>query len=211
MKNASNATTAAGYGAPVQPGCTPARRRVDAVQNRDRLLDAAEAVFLAGGTNVALDVVAARAGVGRATLFRNFPDRHALIVGLLERTLEELEMEAARVDADPGALQRLLRWAAERMVSRAPLHEYWRAAAHDSPDLQAAIQRFVAAFERPIAWAIAQGRCRQDLVPADILLFVSMLSGVLHGRTTAEKRLLADRAWTFIEASAQLSSRPAHK
>src|SRR5919199_529437 len=46
--------------------------RADAQRNRDRLLTAATAAFAEEGEDVALESVAARAGVGVGTLYRNF-------------------------------------------------------------------------------------------------------------------------------------------
>ncbi len=74
------------------------QRRADAMHNRDKLLEAADAVFLELGVNAPLDAIAERAGVGRATLFRNFADRPALLLGLFERSVDSLEREALRVD-----------------------------------------------------------------------------------------------------------------
>ncbi|WP_326777663.1 TetR/AcrR family transcriptional regulator [Streptomyces sp. NBC_01445] len=61
----------AGAGAPV--------RRRDARRNRDLLIDAAHEVFTEQGLSAPLDVIARRAGVGNATLYRHFPHRAALV------------------------------------------------------------------------------------------------------------------------------------
>jgi len=53
--------------------------RVDALQNRERILAAAEQAFLERGAGVPLEDVARRAGVGIATLYRRFPTREALL------------------------------------------------------------------------------------------------------------------------------------
>lgn len=53
--------------------------RADAQRNRERILAAAEEVFLEQGANVVLDEVAKRAGVGVATLYRRFPTREDLL------------------------------------------------------------------------------------------------------------------------------------
>lgn len=186
----------------------PQRKRADAALNRERLLDAAQAVFLACGVHAPLDAVAERAGIGRATLFRNFPDRHALIAGLLDRTLAAIEAEATRADGDPHALARLLRFIADAMVERAPLTEYWQTLGHDSPEFARALCRLLAAFEQPIAWAVAGGTCRADLVTADVVLLSAMLGGALHARAPAQRRLLADRAWQFVVETARLQPVP---
>ncbi|MET7841244.1 helix-turn-helix domain-containing protein [Streptomyces sp. NPDC005356] len=59
-------------------GGAPVRRR-DARRNRDLLLEAAHEVFTELGLNAPLDVIARRAGVGNATLYRHFPHRAALV------------------------------------------------------------------------------------------------------------------------------------
>lgn len=53
--------------------------RADAQRNRERILAAAEEVFLEKGAGVSLDEVAKRAGVGIGTLYRRFPTREELL------------------------------------------------------------------------------------------------------------------------------------
>lgn len=180
------------------------RRRADAVQNRGKLLDAAEAIFVEMGVNAPLDAVAERAGVGRATLFRNFADRRALIVALLDRGLAEIEEEAKQLDGDPGTLARLLRFVADRVIFRAPLVEYWQSFDHDSTEFQSALRRFLDIFDKPVEWAVANSACRSDLRPADIILVVSTITGALYERAPERRRELADRAWMFVVDMVQL-------
>lgn len=53
--------------------------RADALRNRERILAAAETVFLEQGAGASLEEVARRAGVGIGTLYRRFPSREALL------------------------------------------------------------------------------------------------------------------------------------
>jgi AcrR family transcriptional regulator len=53
--------------------------RADARRNREALLQAAAELFAQEGTDVSLEAVAARAGVGIGTLYRNFPNRDSLV------------------------------------------------------------------------------------------------------------------------------------
>lgn len=53
--------------------------RADAQRNRERILTAAEEVFLERGANAALEEVAKRAGVGIGTLYRRFATREELL------------------------------------------------------------------------------------------------------------------------------------
>lgn len=57
---------------------TPGRRR-DARRNRELLIEAAHEVFTEQGLEAPLDVIARRAGIGNATLYRHFPSRTALV------------------------------------------------------------------------------------------------------------------------------------
>ncbi|WP_306002385.1 TetR/AcrR family transcriptional regulator [Brevundimonas sp. C43] len=104
-----------------------ARHRADAQQNRTQLLDAAEAAFVEMGLNAPLDLIAQRAGVARITLFRNFADRQALIMALLQRGLQEVEAEATRVaDQDDGFLILLRFVASPRLRTRWRARRVWR-------------------------------------------------------------------------------------
>ncbi|MGW3117835.1 TetR/AcrR family transcriptional regulator [Streptomyces sp. NPDC001107] len=60
-------------------GDAAAPRRRDARRNRELLVEAAHEVFTEQGLQAPLDVIARRAGVGNATLYRHFPTRAVLI------------------------------------------------------------------------------------------------------------------------------------
>jgi AcrR family transcriptional regulator len=57
-------------------------RRADARRNHDRVLAAAKAVFGELGVTAPLDEIARRAGVGNATMYRNFPSRRELVIAV---------------------------------------------------------------------------------------------------------------------------------
>jgi AcrR family transcriptional regulator len=61
--------------------------RADARENRDRIVDAAQAVFAEEGLGAPMSEIARRAGVGAATLSRRFPTRDSLIDAVFERQL----------------------------------------------------------------------------------------------------------------------------
>jgi TetR/AcrR family transcriptional repressor of mexCD-oprJ operon len=71
---------------------------------RDRtastILDAAALVFFRHGTSASMDDVADAAGVGRATVYRYFPNRENLIHALLEAALEEMALRLAEAEID---------------------------------------------------------------------------------------------------------------
>lgn len=69
--------------------------RADAARNVQALTAAAKELFDEQGLDVALDEVARRAGVGNATLYRNFPTRADLIVAVYADEVAELCLRAA--------------------------------------------------------------------------------------------------------------------
>jgi AcrR family transcriptional regulator len=58
--------------------------RADAKRNRDAILSAARETFDEQGVFAPLDAIASRAGVGNATLYRNFPTRDDLVLAVVE-------------------------------------------------------------------------------------------------------------------------------
>ncbi|MDP2697041.1 TetR/AcrR family transcriptional regulator [Thalassospira sp.] len=77
--------------------------RADAQLNKERILAAAEEVFLERGAGASLDEVAKRAGVGIGTLYRRFPTREALLAATYSaRFLSFAETSRSRAaDLDP--------------------------------------------------------------------------------------------------------------
>ncbi|MFF1413272.1 TetR/AcrR family transcriptional regulator [Streptomyces sp. NPDC058289] len=70
----------------------PARERADAARNRSRILVVAAELFREQGVdNVSLDAIAARAGVGKGTLYRRFGSKSGLAVALLDAQESELQ------------------------------------------------------------------------------------------------------------------------
>ncbi len=71
-----------------------------------RILAAARTVFMADGVaEASIDAIARRAGVGRATVYRHFPGKDALLIGLVEEDWDRQVTLFARLgrDADPDA------------------------------------------------------------------------------------------------------------
>ncbi|AGM04956.1 TetR/AcrR family transcriptional regulator [Amycolatopsis keratiniphila] len=70
----------------------PGRERSDAARNRAKILKAAEELFAARpAADVTMEDIAKAAGVGRATLYRRYPDRSAIAVALLDEHERELQ------------------------------------------------------------------------------------------------------------------------
>ena len=67
-------------------------KRSDAIANRERILDAAGAVIAEHGIDAPVHLIAKRAGVGIGTLYRNFPDRDALVLSLFEGAAADFDL-----------------------------------------------------------------------------------------------------------------------
>jgi AcrR family transcriptional regulator len=65
-------------------------KRADARRNEKSLLDAAAAVFVTSGVEAPIRDIAARAGVGTATIYRHFPTRADLILAVYRHQVEAL-------------------------------------------------------------------------------------------------------------------------
>ena len=69
-------------------GSSAPPKRADARRNEATLLDAAAAAFVTTGVDVPVRDIAARAGVGVATIYRHFPTRADLIVAVYRHQIE---------------------------------------------------------------------------------------------------------------------------
>ncbi len=102
--------------------------RADAARNLHRIVEVA-ARLLADNPGAGMAEVAAGAGVGRATLYRHFPTREALVDAIREQAIEDAEQALAACRLDEGtateALGRLCAaWldVAERYAVAEPKH-----------------------------------------------------------------------------------------
>lgn len=169
--------------APEEP---PVRRR-DAEENRARLVDAAREVFASNGFDAPLDAIARRAGVGRATLYRNFPDRHALGAAIFEENLAALEALAREHRGQSGAFVALLSACVDQQIEAHALVPALLIGP-SAPDLQALVRRVLRLLAGPLRRARAAGEVRPDLKSADVLAVLAMISGVVAGDSSVRSR-----------------------
>ncbi|ABK75403.1 TetR/AcrR family transcriptional regulator [Mycolicibacterium smegmatis] len=86
------------------------RRRADAQRNRDAILRAAREAFETDGIFAPLDSIATAAGVGNATLYRNFPTRDDLLRAVLEDGVAEMVAESEAYERHSDAEEALRDW-----------------------------------------------------------------------------------------------------
>ncbi|MEU1293448.1 TetR/AcrR family transcriptional regulator [Streptomyces sp. NPDC005840] len=86
-------------------------RRADARRNEGALLDAAAAVFVTSGVEAPVRDIAARAGVGTATIYRHFPTRADLIIAVYRHQVEACAEAGPELLAScPTPYTALARW-----------------------------------------------------------------------------------------------------
>ncbi|MEU6298547.1 TetR/AcrR family transcriptional regulator [Streptomyces erythrochromogenes] len=93
-------------------GDAPSRsKRADAQRNRETVLTAAAEVFVTDGVDAPIRRIAARAGVGMATIYRHFPTRADLVTAVYQHQIEACAEAGPNLLADAGSpLDALRRW-----------------------------------------------------------------------------------------------------
>lgn len=167
------------------------KRRADFAENRLRIMNAAEEIFVERGVGVPLDAIAERAGVGRATFFRHFQDRRALINDLLDRFLSKLEMASAEATPTAQSIFAMTRLLYDSMIHYAPVADYLRAQGREDPVLISAIERFHGFLRPHVIKAREEGTVRADLREADIVTFSVMLAAAATTPNVGEEGLKA--------------------
>lgn len=80
-------------------------RRADALRNHERVVAAARELFAERGLDVTVPEVAARAGVGRATVYRSYPSKDDLVLAVAQESFRSLRARTlAAVAADDAYL-----------------------------------------------------------------------------------------------------------
>src|SRR6202020_232763 len=153
----------------------PRRLRADAQRTRRRLLEAATELFSERGLDVGVGEIAERAGVGRGTLFRNFPSKEHLIAAIVvERMHESVQRGRAALDApDPGeALFELIEQAVGiQQTDRAlfdALDDEWLA----NDDIRRAHTELMGVLDTLVRRAQEAGAVRADVSAVDVMMMV---------------------------------------
>src|SRR5262249_44084297 len=148
--------------------------RADAVRNRERVLEAAKAVFSAGGPDASLEAVARRAGVGIGTLYRHFPTREALFEAVYRREVEQLGELSEQLKNQPQPVEALRLWlhsTVEFVATKKGMTAALALAAHGkTSELTAfSFDRLTRAVGALLDRAVAAGEIRADMSPEDLL------------------------------------------
>ncbi|OAH13896.1 TetR/AcrR family transcriptional regulator [Streptomyces jeddahensis] len=181
---------------PEPPGTTaPRPLRADARRNYERLLTEARTVFAAHGTGASLEDIARRAEVGIGTLYRHFPNRHALVSAVFEDALADLVAHSRALLDDPEPCAALVTWLRAVISHASEYRGVSRALMSASRDESSALAR----CSRPLREAGAAllvraqeaGDVRRDVSIGDLLQLTNAIA--LAAEETPNDPQLADR------------------
>jgi AcrR family transcriptional regulator len=162
-------------------------QRADARRNRERVIQAAAVVFAEKGLEAGIPEIAARAGVGKATVYRSFPSKEHLVAAVACERLDWITTVAtdALTDADPGAaFERVIMAIAERQSADCAVAGSM-AADIRLPELDGARATSHAALEALVDRARASGALRDDATAADLrILFTGVATILRRNRET---------------------------
>jgi AcrR family transcriptional regulator len=151
----------------------PKMLRADAERNRRRLLEAAYEMFSERGLDVGVGEIAARAGVGRGTLFRNFASKEELIAAIVSERMREATAtgrELLEAD-DPGdALFAFLREIVEGQQTNRAMVEAIEDTMLQNDEIAAGYEELIGVLSELVARAQEAGAIRVDVGALDLMI-----------------------------------------
>jgi AcrR family transcriptional regulator len=156
--------------------------RSDAQRNRERVVEAARAVFAEQGLDASTNEVARRAGVGIATLFRRFPTRDDLIAAAFADKMHAYAeaIDRALADSDPwngfcGYIERVCQMQADDRGFADVLTLTFPTAKAFEEERNRSADKLTELLDR----AKAAGRLRADFAHQDVPLILMANAGVV--------------------------------
>jgi AcrR family transcriptional regulator len=189
------------------------RRRRDREQNLERVLRAAEELFAERGTDVRMEEVARRAGVGVGTIYRRFPSKEQLFSAVSLAVCEDTRCSLTRAadDADDAAakLRAIIAAHYRRCQTQAPLLDGPpHADEGEHPGLYTALHEL-------LAEVIAAGQAQGRLGPGDPATMAALTLELLSpravqriSRTVGDPDAAAEQVADFVLAGLGLRAAP---
>lgn len=152
-------------------------KRVDARRNREKILRVAEDAFCHGEEPVPLEEIARRAQLGRATVYRHFPDRHSLGLAVAGQQVAAFRGVVKCWEAERRSFRELLTMVLTSQVSHRPMVHFLHELPFQSQQqhADAVVEILTAPFRR----AQAEQQLRMDVQPTDLLLVFDMMESAI--------------------------------
>lgn len=175
---------------------TPLRK--DSARTRESILGAAEEL-LAVDQHASFTEISLAAGISPATVYRHFPDRPALLIALMERSLAEIEAEVSSWELGPDSFEAMLELMSQHQARYQGVLSAVRRGEVDGPELTALEGRTRDLLRDPFTAAQKAGKLRDDLTIDDLIPLLGMIDGALSAvRDRKERRRAAARALQVI-------------
>jgi AcrR family transcriptional regulator len=158
-------------------------RRADAERNREKILAAARSAFADPEGEISMAEISRRAGVGMATLYRNFPGRRELLEALYTDEVNAICKAAGTVDGETSGavltawLHRFFAFSASKRHIASELLEHTD---HSNPLFGNNRARVIAAGRPLLAAAQCAREVRDDLALEQVLDMVIAIAAI-HG------------------------------
>lgn len=170
--------------------------RKDAARRRDALRRAAATEFAQNGLDVPLEAIAERAGVGRATLYRNFADRDQLVLAVFSAEIDALGERMRQLEGG-DAFFHFIHELAELLLRNTALSAALRQARlrEAMPELR---RKIIAAGAAALALSQAAGKLRGDLGAEDIRIIAALLGAGLETADPSEREAISRRTRALV-------------
>jgi AcrR family transcriptional regulator len=167
--------------------------RADAQRNLDLIVEAACEVFAEQGVDACVSEVAARAGVGSATVFRRFPTKEALWAAVVEQRVREHVERARRaaVSKHPArALREFMQASVASFIRDRGFCEAAATGVFGEPHVRELLDEASAYGAEILRRAQEAGEVRGDVTPEDVSV---LLMAIVQAGSTLEHA--APGAW----------------
>ncbi len=192
-----------------QPEIASRPKRSDAVRNAEAVLEAAKAAFLETGVDAPMRDIAARAGVGVGTIYRNYPKRSDLIIAVFRREVDSAAADAERLAATYPPRDALRLWS-ERLGRFVATKRGFAAALHSGDPAYLPLPAYFLGVLAPRVQLILDagaraGEIRDDVRAEDLIHALSRLADSHPGETSGTA---AQMTAVLMDGVFQPSARP---
>lgn len=166
--------------------------RSDARENRARILAAARQAF-AEGDETSMNQIAQLAGVGPGTLYRNYPNREALVLAVYQDEVDRLVGSVPGLLAELPPVEALRHWTTDLVSAMRKKHGFGDALS-SGPAKAAIAQTYdpvIAAITQLLDAGKSAGVIRADADPGDFLQLTGALWRAASGPADRSPTMLA--------------------
>lgn len=173
---------------PVAPAPRP--KRADAVRNTEIIVEAAKAVFAESGVDAPMRDIAARAGVGVGTIYRNYPQRSDLIIAVFRSGVDSSAAAADALAADYPPAEALRRWASHFAGFVATKRGLSAALHSGDPAFAPLPEYFLGTLGPRVQVMLDAAGTRSDITAEDLIVALSRLTDSTPGGAERSQRMI---------------------